>query len=169
MLSGIGSKETLSEYDIPIVPETPEVGKNLFNHFALFQTWELQNPEKGFAIGSPLMANPAYFKGLMPVDWVINETVPFELLEPALQANTTEGTTSPPAHNRALLDPGRSHLEIITTYTSFGPPPDGTKILSYVMLTLPTSRGSLSVNSTSPTDPRLSIPTIMPQTPTVLL
>ena len=121
MLSGIGPKETLSEYDIPIVSETPEVGKNLFNHFALFQTWELQNPEKGLAMGSPLMANPAYFKGLMPVDWVVNETVPFELLEPALQANTTEGTTSPPAHNRALLDPCRCHLEIITAYTSFSP------------------------------------------------
>jgi hypothetical protein len=52
-------------------------------------------------------------------------------LEPAWQADTTEGTTSPPAHNRALLDPGRCHLETIIAYTSFGPPPDGTKISSY--------------------------------------
>jgi choline dehydrogenase-like flavoprotein len=29
MLSGIGPKETLSEYDIPIISEAPEVGKNL--------------------------------------------------------------------------------------------------------------------------------------------
>jgi choline dehydrogenase-like flavoprotein len=99
------------------------------------------------------MTNPAYFKGPMPVDWGVNETVPLKLLEPALQIDTTEGTISPPAHNRVLLDPGRCHLEIVIAYTSFGPPPDGTKISSYVMLTLPTSRGSLNINSTSPTEP----------------
>jgi hypothetical protein len=98
------------------------------------------------------MTNPAYFKGLMPVDWGVNEAVPFKLLEPALQTDTTEGKASPPAHNRALLDPGRCHLEIIIAYTSFGPALDRTKISSYVTLTLPTSRGSLSISSTSPTD-----------------
>jgi choline dehydrogenase-like flavoprotein len=62
MLSGIGPTDTLSKYGIPVISDAAEVGKNFFNHFAHSQTWRLRNPEKGLALGSPLMTAPAYFK-----------------------------------------------------------------------------------------------------------
>lgn len=153
MLSGVGPKETLSEYGIAIISEAPEVGKNFFNHFAHFQSWKLRNPEKGLALGSPLMTNPAYFKGLMPVDWVVNEAVPAKLLEPALQADNAEAGQISAAQSRALLDPRRCHIETLILYSTVGAPPDGTQIMSSTMLLLPTSRGSVSLTSASPTDP----------------
>jgi hypothetical protein len=68
MLSGIGPADTLYKYGILVVSDATEVGKNLFNHFAHLQTWKFRNPEKGLALGSPLMTSPAYSKGLLPVD-----------------------------------------------------------------------------------------------------
>jgi choline dehydrogenase-like flavoprotein len=153
MLSGIGPGDTLYKYGIPVVSDATEVGKNLFNHFAHFQTWKLGNPEKGLALGSPLMIAPAYFKGLLPVDWAVNETVPSNLLEPALQADIAEGTTNSTTQSASLLGPDRCHVERLIVYSTVGTPPDGTQITSSVMLHLPTSRGSVSITSASPADP----------------
>lgn len=153
MLSGIGPTDTLSKYDIPVISNTAEVGKNLFNHFAHFQTWKLRDPEKGLALGSPLMTAPAYFKGLLPIDWAVNEALPSNLLEPATRADIAEGNTESIAQSGSLLDPGRCHVETLIVYSTVGTPPDGTQITSSVMLLLPTSRGSVTITSASPTDP----------------
>jgi choline dehydrogenase-like flavoprotein len=152
MLSGIGPTAILSKYSIPVISDADEVGKNFFNHFAHFQTWKLRNPGKGLALGSPLMTAPAYFKGLMPVDWVINEAVPSNLLEPALRADVAEATTTFVTQSHSLLDPGRCHIETLIIYSTVGTPPDGTEIMSSAMLLLPTSRGSVTITSASPTD-----------------
>ncbi|KAL2216849.1 putative glucose dehydrogenase [Thermoascus aurantiacus ATCC 26904] len=153
MLSGIGPADTLSKHGIPVVSENPEVGKNLLDHFCLYQVFKLRNPEKGFALGSPLLADPAYFKGL-PADWAVNEAVPSHLLEPAVQEDEASlAKTRSTADTRALLDPGRSHVEILVVYTSLGPPMDGSLITTSTMLLLPTSRGTITLASASPSDP----------------
>jgi GMC oxidoreductase len=138
MLSGIGPADTLYKYGIPAVSDTTKVGKNLFNHFAHFQAWKLRNPEKGLALRSPLMTDLAYFKGLLPVDWAVNDTVPSNILEPALQADIAEGTTNSTTQSASLLGPDRCHVETLIVYSTVGTPPDGTQITSSEMLGTPT-------------------------------
>ena len=43
--------------------DNPEVGLNYFDHFVLFQTRKLRNPEKGLSTGGPGWDNSALFKG----------------------------------------------------------------------------------------------------------
>ncbi|KAL1980339.1 hypothetical protein VTN96DRAFT_4242 [Rasamsonia emersonii] len=155
LLSGIGPAETLAKHGIPVVKDNPDVGQHLFDHFALFQVFKLRNPEKGLAMGSPGFANPAYLKGL-PCDWIVNQIVPAETLEKAIEADeqaTTEKTGV--VDFRALLAPGRSHVESIVMYGPLGAPGipmDGTYVATSVMLQLPTSRGRISIRSASPSE-----------------
>ena len=153
MLSGIGPADELSKHEIPIIVDSPQVGKNLFDHFAHFQFWKLRHPEKAHAMGSPLWIDPAYFKG-MPYDWVVNEAVPSDLLSSALQADGEKDPQCP------LLHPSRSHYEISILYAGVGlpVPMDGSLVTSSIMLLLPTSRGTVSLASTSPNDPPIVNP-----------
>ena len=155
MLSGIGPADILSRYNIPLVFESSGVGQNLFDHFAHFQIWKVRNPEKGLALGSPLLSDPVYFKGL-PCDWSVNEAVPSTILKPALHADDPKVTTKPTAPNHPLLNPGRCHVETLVVYSPVGAPSipfDGTYISTSVMLLLPTSRGHVSIASGSSKDP----------------
>ena len=160
MLSGIGPADTLSKYGIPMIVDAPEVGKNIFDHFAHYQIWKLRNPEKGLALGSPSLTDPVFSKGL-PCDWSINEEVPSHLLKPALEQDSSTKTKEMAAFDRSLLDPGRCHLETLVVYCPVGVPlpVDGTYITTSVMLLLPTSRGRLTITSASPTD----VPSIDPK------
>ena len=153
MLSGIGPIDQLSRYDISLVIDNPEVGQNVFDHFAHYQVWKLRHPEKGLALGSPLMAGPAFSKGL-PSDWVVNEAVPQQLLQPALEQDVATKTNEMAASDSLLLCGNRCHIETLVIYCPVGIPlpMDGTYISTSIMLLLPTSRGSLSINSASPTD-----------------
>lgn len=131
MLSGIGPATALSALEIPLVYNAPEVGQNLFDHFAHFQLWKVRRPEEGLAMGTPKWNTPAYFKGI-PCDWAVNEEVPSKLL----QAN-------------------RCHVESTILYAPTGIPGipmNGSFIASSVMLNLPTSRGSVTLASASPSD-----------------
>ena len=115
MLSGIGPTDTLSKFNIPLVHEASEVGENLFDHFALYQLWKLRDAERGLALGSPLLTNPALFKGF-PTGWAINEAVPINLLKQALLKNKTAGRAA--ASTRSLLEPGQCHVETVAVYSS---------------------------------------------------
>ena len=157
MLSGIGPPEVLSKFSIPTISEAPEVGKNVSDHFAFFQIWKVRNPERGLALGSPLLTDSAYFKGL-PCDWAVNEATPLHLLKLALEKDIAEGTVNlaDKDQSRTILEPGRCHVETIVIYAPVGMPSipmDGSYISTSVMLVLPTSRGSITLASTSPTDP----------------
>jgi choline dehydrogenase-like flavoprotein len=50
-LSGVGPAALLACYSIPLVHDAPDVGANLFDHFALFQIFRLRRPERGLALG----------------------------------------------------------------------------------------------------------------------
>lgn len=154
MLSGLGPTATLKKFDISVVVDMPEVGENLFDHFALFQFWKVRNPEKGYALGNPSWNDKAYDKGF-PWDWLVNEAVPSDLLKPAVEEDNSGTPTVSEAHNLSLLQPSRPHLETAVIYGSAGVPGipvNGTIIASSVMLLIPTSRGSISISSASAAD-----------------
>lgn len=155
MLSGIGSKEVLSQHDIPAIVDAPDVGQNLYDHLELAQYWKLKVPSKGYALGSdnPLFANPEFGLGV-PVDWVVTTTVPRDGLVEAITAD--EGCPPPAEH--ALLATERSFLEYITLYVGGSAsdpvvPLDGTHICMTIVDLLPTSKGHVTINSTDPADP----------------
>lgn len=146
LLSGIGSASALSALGIPVVHDAPEVGQNLFDHFAHFQLWKVRHPEESLAMGNPSWNKPAYFKG-MPCDWVVNERVPSNVLEGAEES--TQGSDS------SLLKAGSCHIESTVIYAPAGIPGipmDGTYIASSIMLLLPTSRGAVTLASALPSD-----------------
>ncbi|KAL8938125.1 MAG: hypothetical protein Q9211_003355 [Gyalolechia sp. 1 TL-2023] len=150
MLSGIGPAPVLSRLGISVILENDEVGRNYFDHFALFQLWKLRHPERGLSMGSPQWNDPAFSKGL-PCDWTVNEGTPSDSLLPALEADIANRKMS----DQSLLDPKRPLVETMVMYSPVGAPVpvDGSYIATSVMLLLPTSRGSLEITSLSPTDP----------------
>jgi choline dehydrogenase-like flavoprotein len=149
MLSGIGPANELSKHNIPVVVDSPHVGKNLFEHFAHFQLWKLRNPEKGLAMGTSLWTDPAYLKGL-PSDQVVNEGVSHLF---SLEEDNEKNQQHLPHHSRSLF-------EITIIYAGIGlpVPMDGSIIASSTMLLLPTFRGGITLSSKSPADPPIINP-----------
>ncbi|KAI1383846.1 choline dehydrogenase [Hypoxylon trugodes] len=140
MLSGIGPSAALAEQRIPVVRESPQVGQNLHDHFAVYFAFRLRDPSLGYAFGSQSWQNPSLFKGL-PWDWVIYEPLPPEIIK---------------EHEYKAEEGGRSYYEVITLYLPPGIPGipvDGTHIATSTMLLLPTSRGTVSIRSSNPKDP----------------
>ncbi len=154
-LSGIGDAAQLSKHGIPVILDQPEVGKNLHDHMLLFRYWKLRHPEKGLALGSPLYGGPNYEKG-GPVDWLVTAPIPQGPLKTAIEKD--EGKSI--ADDHPLLKSTRSHLEMNLLYAVFGAeaiglqiPMDGKSIMTFYMGCLPTSRGSVAINSSDPAAP----------------
>ncbi|KAI0201473.1 choline dehydrogenase [Astrocystis sublimbata] len=140
MRSGVGPTSILTEHGIPIVHDAPEVGRNLHDHFAIYLAFRLRDPSRGYALGSPAWQDPAMFKGLA-WDWVVSSPLPEEISE---------------KHNIEAREQSRNLYEVITLYLAPGIPGiplDGTHIATSTMLLLPTSRGRVSIRSSSANDP----------------
>jgi len=153
MLSGIGPAEELSEVDIPVVLDVPEVGKNLYDHANHFTFWKLRHPERGLVLGSPLLTDPAFMMGL-PFDWVATEQTPEAEMRAALEA---DGDLE---DKHGLLHPESCHTETLILYGpgSFGNvgvdvAVDGTCMSASVLGLMPTSRGSVTLSSKDVTIP----------------
>ncbi|OTA60273.1 GMC oxidoreductase [Hypoxylon sp. EC38] len=141
MLSGIGPSAGLAEHGIPLVHDSPHVGQNLHDHYAIHLAFRVRDPSLGYAFGSAGFQNPAFLKGL-PWDWIANQPLPEEIF----------------SKNRQETKPGwekRNIYEVLTAYVVPGIPGipiDGTHIATSTMLLLPTSRGTVTIRSSSPTD-----------------
>lgn len=153
MLSGIGPAEELVRHGIQQEVDSPWVGKNFHDHQMIFRYWKLRYPEKGLAMGSPGFTDPAFQKG-NPADWLATMTVPEDGYKAALAKDEGSSTVSA---EHPLLQGSRSHLEMSVLYAGFGAeqigleiPIDGTAIMSYYMACLPTSRGSITLQSNDP-------------------
>lgn len=138
MLSGIGCPETLTQHNIPVIHDSPAVGKNLFDHFAIYMAFRLRDSNAGHALGTAAWTKPSLLKGL-PWDWVVSLTAPRELLEkyPAQFKHADK----------------RTLFEVIALYVPPGIPGipiDGTHIATSTMLLLQQSRGTVSIQSNSP-------------------
>ncbi|KAH8586971.1 glucose-methanol-choline oxidoreductase-like protein [Bisporella sp. PMI_857] len=144
-LSGVGPASLLASHSIPLIHDSPAVGANLFDHFALFQVFRLRNPERGLALGHPTLADPAFVKG-MPVDWSVNEALPTSLVQQALAKDKDSSDV------QALSE--RPHIETMVVYHPLAPgiPVDGSYVGTSVMLLLPTSRGTVKIASALPKD-----------------
>ncbi|KAI1206797.1 GMC oxidoreductase [Annulohypoxylon truncatum] len=139
--SGVGDPSTLSTHGVPLVQPLPGVGQQYFDHFALFQWFKLKDPSRGLAVGHPNLSDPAFVAG-MPADWNNNEGPPRHVLEKALDEDGVTG-----AEREALLQPGRVFVEILVVYHPLAPafPLDGSIVCTSTMLTLPSSRGRVSL------------------------
>ena len=140
MLSGIGSPSELATHGIETMVEAPEVGKNYMDHFAVWQYWKLRHPETGLSMGSPAWKTPSFFIG-QPCDF-----------------NVLESASGGPVHSSASTDNSRCDLKTQVIYAGASQryglniPMDGSHIATNLMLTLPTSRGSIAITSASPQD-----------------
>jgi choline dehydrogenase-like flavoprotein len=155
MLSGIGDQEELARHGISQQVDLPWVGKNFHDHQMIFRYWKVRHPEKGLAMGSPALTDPAFNRG-NPADWLATTTVPQEELKAVIAKD--EGKSVDDDH--VMLKGPRSHLEMNVLYAAFGAeqiglkiPVDGTAIMSYYMACLPTSRGSITLGSADPEAP----------------
>jgi len=160
MLSGIGDKSVLSKHSIPVAVDLPTVGHGLFDHFALFQFYQVKDPSGPNSMGNPHWTDPSYFAGL-PVDWAVNEVVPASIMQKAVEhdnANTDDELVK--LQNKALLAPNRPHVEEMTLYAPILPgiPVNGSIVATSIMLLLPTSRGDVSIQSADAKDAPLVNP-----------
>ncbi len=151
MLSGIGPADVLQRAGIRQIVDSPEVGRNFFDHLSLFQAWKLRHPENGLAMGSPLFNKPEYLNGL-PIDWITFDNIPKSHLKVAMQRDDVEMS-----EQHAHLAPGRCHMAHVVFYAPIGleesykVPVDGTHLATNVVNFLPTSRGTISLSSDDPT------------------
>jgi choline dehydrogenase-like flavoprotein len=153
MLSGIGDASYLSQHNIPVTIDLPDVGQNLHDHLMMRRFWKLRQPERGLAVGSPLFGGPNYDKG-GPTDFMARAPIPSEALKAAIEKD--EG---PLSDDHSLLGGPRTHLEMLLMYIAYGTeeqglrvPIDGNSITTFWMGCLPTSRGSITLASTNPAD-----------------
>ncbi|KAJ0417670.1 alcohol oxidase [Aspergillus carlsbadensis] len=153
MLSGIGPAEELSRLNIPVLVDSPDVGRNLHDHFCFPQWWKLRHPEEGLAMGTPLWSSAAYAMGV-PLDWNVTLQTPADELKRALQVDEGDATL---LNDHPYLDPAFAHTEIIVIYApinegfaEFETPMDGTHISTLVLLMAPTSRGQITLANTDP-------------------
>ncbi|KAF2802516.1 putative glucose dehydrogenase [Mytilinidion resinicola] len=155
MLSGIGPASELSKHSVPQIVDSPEVGRNLFDHNSLKQYYRLRHPEKGFALPFTGTAKPEYGQGA-PSDFLAFQTLPTPDLQAALAADDPSIDASHPH-----LRPKRCHHLSVVFYfplidqpnysAQLGRPLDGTHISLISFLLLPTSRGTITLPSTDPT------------------
>ncbi|KAL8702859.1 MAG: hypothetical protein Q9201_003972 [Fulgogasparrea decipioides] len=153
MLSGIGPTDELEKHSIPVLVESPEVGKNLCDHSALTQFYRIHDPEKGLCAPNSAFNHPSYLEGF-PTDYIIAESAPSSTLKHALQLDSPDQSIT---DNHPSLSPPRSHYEILPMYaptevplTNMNIPLDGSIISIGILNLLPTSRGRLALASTNP-------------------
>lgn len=145
MLSGIGPAKELSHHGIKQIVDSPEVGRNLWDHLGSFQAWKLRHPEIGAAFGTTKWTDPS-FKNGNPIDWWINQSVPTEGLKAAMSLDSP-GTVINNSH--PLLRSPRSHLGMLVYYIGST---DGTVITTIGLNHLPTTRGTITLASVDPAD-----------------
>ena len=151
LLSGIGPARELARHGIPQNVDSPQVGRNLFGHLNVKQFWKLRHPEIGAAVGAEKWTNPEY-KGANPLDFIVCQSVSKDGLKPALTVDEEYVTDDHP-----LLKDSRCHVETFVQYAAVNKEnpalkPDGTHIQSVVLTMLPTSRGSVTLQSWDPKD-----------------
>ena len=145
MLSGIGPKPELAKFDIKQVVELP-VGRNLQDHGSVNIVWKLKHPNDGFAFGSLAFNKPEYATG-NPMDWFATAAAPDEDLQ---KAASVDGTTFKPGPHTDY------EVTVMYAVTAAAPveiaPMDGTHITAGVLCMSPTSRGVLTLGSSTATD-----------------
>jgi len=134
--------------------DNPEVGKNLMDHLAVGLNWKLRHPERGLAMGSPLLVDPSFANG-WPMDFIRFGHVSTVGIQEVLTSSPTKAEDE-----KLLLRPDACHTE---TFCLYAPMPhrmtginlkvDGSHITTQTICLTPTSRGYVTIASANPTDP----------------
>lgn len=156
MLSGIGPGDQIRQkFGLDHLVDLPDVGRNLFDHFSLFQIFRLHDSfsDKGYAFGSSGWTKEEYSEGF-PMDWIARSQVPRDGLKAALEADARPGDQVPDAH--PLLSLKCAHFNTLGIYIPIGvshgydAPPNGQHITLSTLLYHPTSRGTITLPSADP-------------------
>lgn len=110
MLSGIGPKEELERLSIPVSAEAP-AGRDLHDHFGVYQWWKLRDPDKHPAIGTPKWQDLEMFAGT-PCDWVVTQQVDAQKLRRAFEKDADRE----PQDEHHMFSPGLAHTETVVAY-----------------------------------------------------
>lgn len=157
MLSGIGPAAQLEKYGIQLIVDNPSVGQNFCDHFGVYTWWKLRQPEKKLAVSPEMVKeNPRYTGGL-PWDLVACQGVDSQALKQANQQD--QASADAPGGQRC-------HFESFVVYGKTGSdieagaavPNDGSHVTVGFMPMLPTSRGTISLQSSNPAVPPLINP-----------
>lgn len=152
--SGPGPKAELQKHGVPVVVDSPEVGRNHWDHLGLAPLIKLQDPSKGQSLLGPGFWKPEYAGG-SPMDWNFWHTLPVsDGFRAALKQDGIEFEES------IYADPQRPHVSLSVLYAPFPllnpdkytsvPPDGGKRIVALTLLMLPSSRGTLSLKSADP-------------------
>ncbi|KAI8316481.1 Pyranose dehydrogenase 3 [Colletotrichum sp. SAR11_59] len=148
---GIGPRDELEAAGVDVKLEAPEVGKNYADHFLSPSTWNVKNPEEGWAVGSPAFPTAEQYSWGTATDFIVCSSVPKEGLAKAIEED--EGAA-----------PGADHPLLKQEHTFFGHfflysgSTDGSKVAISGIFILPTSRGSIKLASGNITDSPLIDP-----------
>lgn len=144
MLSGIGPADDLQRLGIDVVVDNAEVGANFHDHPALAQFWKLKDAYHGQAEGHPdFDENPEHIKGF-PMEWLITASAP---------EDEWQATARKEGFQYHLRDGPGADIETLLGYGPLGAAPgfevdfDGTHVSTACLCLLPTSRGSLRLES----------------------
>ncbi|KAJ5002397.1 Pyranose dehydrogenase 3 [Colletotrichum sp. SAR 10_66] len=151
MLSGIGPRDELEAVGVDVKLDAPEVGKNYADHFLSPSSWNVKNPEEGWAVGSPAFPIAEQYSWGTATDFIVCSSLPKEGLAKAIKED--EGAAPGPDH--PLLKQERTFFEHFFLYSGST---DGSKVAISGIFILPTSRGSIKLASGNITDSPLIDP-----------
>ena len=159
MLSGIGDFAQLERCGVEKLVDLPDVGRNFFDHMGVYTWWKLRNPTEGLVVSEQLVKkNPVYAKGI-PWDCVVIDGIDHAGLKKAQAIDASHG-------EQTGLSSDRSHVEFLIRYGKGGStsealmdvPNDGSHLTAGLMTTLPTSRGTITLQSADPNAPPIIDP-----------
>ncbi|KAK2756047.1 glucose dehydrogenase, partial [Colletotrichum kahawae] len=147
----IGPRDELEAVGVDVKLDAPEVGKNYADHFLSPSSWNIKNPEEGWAVGSPAFPTAEQYSWGTATDFIVCSSVPKEGLAKAIEED--EGAAPGPDH--PLLKQERTFFEHFFLYSGST---DGSRVAISGIFILPTSRGSIKLASASITDSPLIDP-----------
>jgi choline dehydrogenase-like flavoprotein len=173
MHSGIGPKEQLRKFDIPILHENSAVGQNLVDHFHIAPTWEIRASPDTAARDAWYHASPEE-KAAALEQWQKDHTGPLADIcthyalgtfkSPAV-LSSKEFADLPEERKRHLLAPTTPSYEVIPagpTVEQLVDPQNAPSLVSIFIFALnQQSRGSVTLQSADPTVPLLFDPNLL--------
>lgn len=137
-LSGIGPRELLEQYEIPVLKEAPGVGENLQDHLQLRAVYRLSDAKT-----LNTMANSIWGKMRIAWDYLVKRSGPMSMAPSQLGIFTRSSEDQPWPNLEFHVQP--------LSLEAFGQPlHDFPAITASVCNLNPTSRGSVRIQSTDP-------------------
>ncbi|KAJ6551444.1 hypothetical protein B0H19DRAFT_1264088 [Mycena capillaripes] len=150
---------TLNALDIPVVHDLPSVGQNISDHPIIFASWNANSTQTLESITQ----NATRFEEAYE-QWNSTHTGPFVELGTTHIAWLRIGADNPAfsSHADPAAGPDTPHLELGFAVGVLGiPVPIGHYVGAGLVVVTPTSRGSITINSSNPFDPPLIDPGLL--------